>query len=370
MLSLLLLIVVYAPEDSNCHYVMDQQLAYFKPDWEMMFDSTGSGMRCSQGCLDIRNWYIDLELRHQAMLSRLLGLRYRNHYRGDYEDHVTDHFFEPFFPLGRSQYLFFSITVHYYKGEDDLGIGHVWGDDYLNRWENFIVVENFDRNFSVQSVANGYENRVYDVPRFPVKWWSDLHLSWDRGFLHAGARVGPEYRILSTDPDHNYQEEGSDNTADLRLHHEVGRCLCGYRMTALMRSRDIQDSARTSSVNITDLLAEPMLGYGLSEKWELSGYFTYNYKVEEDTARYERNTWSIMAEAWFRPGGSLSWRFGAQQQYCETTLRDGFWERRLLVGLEYRTPKIWFYLVEALEGDWPIPKTPHNHTYVQVMYRF
>ena len=135
----LLPLMFIVPEDSNGQDLLDKQLAHYFMDWEMYFDSVPGAMRSSQGCLDLRNWYIDLNTKFEVSLSKIMGFRYRNEYFGYYDNHISNHRFEPYFQIRDNLRFLFTITTHYYKGEDELGIGFFLGKDYLNYLEFFLV---------------------------------------------------------------------------------------------------------------------------------------------------------------------------------------------------------------------------------------
>jgi hypothetical protein len=124
-----------------------------------------------------------------------------------------------------------------------------------------------------------------------------------------------------------------------------------------------------------------MIGYRLSDVWQPHLYLSYNYKSEDDAVyyhgtmpdsivHYNRDVYAYLIDVEFHPGGRFVWHFGMQRQFYFNNQDNEFTDRRLLLGLEYRYKNIWFYFVEAMEGDFPTKKYLHNHTYVQLMIRF
>ena len=85
---------------------------------------------------------------------------------------------------------------------------------------------------------------------------------------------------------------------------------------------------------------------------------------------YQRDVYAYMIDLEFRPGGNFIWHAGMQREFYCNNQGWEYTERRLLIGFEYRYKNVWFYFVEAMEGDFPTPKWMHNHTYIQLMVKF
>ncbi len=382
-----MLISYIAHEDSNSHYLLDKQLAHYLPAWECCFDSSYNGMRTSQGCLDLLNWYIDIQTRYEVSLSRKIGLRYRNHYRGDYNDHMNNHYFDPFLRLSDNSKLMLSITTHYYKGENEIGIGYQHGRDYVNHIEAFVSVANFDRNFSLKASPEGPDKYTYSGLAYPIKLITTINRTWTHGRLYFDCDLGAKYKMRST----TLTEEGWNRKANLRVWQYIKRLQLGY-LSNLQLSEIIQhrnNYAETTTVyklNTLEMINESMIAYQINEKWKPVIYLTYDYKnAREDSLlllgqqQYTRNIFAYLVDLEFSPGGRFVWHLGTQRQFYESNYTDSgigetnhreFKERRINVGLEYRYNNFWFYLVEAMEGDFPTEKYLHNHTYLQMMMRF
>ncbi|MBA7552636.1 hypothetical protein ES705_45206 [subsurface metagenome] len=101
MITLVICILSFVPEDSNSQYLLDKQIIHYFPSWEIHFDSMSGGMRTSQGCLDLLNWYIDLDTKFEVKLSKIFGIRYRNKYLGDYTNHISDRFIPSIYSITR-----------------------------------------------------------------------------------------------------------------------------------------------------------------------------------------------------------------------------------------------------------------------------
>lgn len=360
----------YAPEDSNCQNLLDKQIAHYFHSWEMAFDSTTNGLRTSQGCLDILNWYIDLELRYEAYLSKILGIRYQNRYFGDYNEHISNHYFQPFFQLKDDQRLFLSITTHYYKGEDEIGIGYFYGRNYLNYWETFFCVENFDRNFSLQGMKPSREKRIYKDLNFPVKLKTTVNRNWGRGRLRIDLSLTKKYLLESTDEPATYKELAYAHSCYLRFYQDIDRFRIGLLNHLKYSFKSITDSIYNLNERIFDDIPEIQFAYRINQKWIPNLYLTYNYKSEDDTLFYERNVYAYLIDLEFYPGPNFVWHFGTQREFYYNNQGRNLKERRINVGMEYRYKNIWLYLIEAMEGDFPTPKYLHNHTYVQLMLKF
>ncbi len=360
----------YAPEDSNCQNLLDKQIAHYFQSWELVFDSTKNGMRTSQGCLDLLNWYVELELRYEAYLSKILGIRYQNHYRGDYDEHISNHYFQPFFQIAENRRLFLSITTHYYKGEDEIGIGYFYGRDYLNFCEIFLLVENFDRNFSLQNMENGKEKIIYRGLQYPIKLKTKLNKNWQTGRFRTEFTLSKSYLLESTDDPITYQEKGYTHTWYLRFWQDINKFRIGLLNNFRYATKSITDSTDNFKDTIFEVIPEIQFTYRISQKLVPNLYLTYNYKSEEDTLFYERNVYAYLFDLEFYPEGNFVWHFGTQREFYYNNQNVNLKERRINVGMEYRYKNLWFYLVEAMEGDFPTPKYMHNHTYVQLMLRF
>jgi len=371
---IMLFIICYVPEDSNAHYLMDKQLAHYFPSWEVYFDSSNCGFRTSQGCLDLLNWYVDLEARFEIRLSRLLGLRYKNHYLGDYNEHISNHYFQPFFQFKENSRLIFSITTHYYKGEDELGIGYFYGKNYLNCLETFFTAEDFDRNFSLQNDPEGPNKVIYKNFKYPFKLKTTVNKNWQTGRLYMNFDIGMRYLLESTDEIVSYREQGFNRQFNLRFWQDVKNFRIGLIDNLKWCEKSFTDTTGTImdspfSEIILENIIEPMLALKIGKKWIPTLYLTYNRKTEEDTTFYERNVYAYLLDVEFYPGGNFVWHFGTQRQFYNNNKGRNFKERRINLGLEYRYKNVRFYLVEAMEGDFPTPKYLHNHTYVQLLLK-
>jgi len=360
----------YAPEDSNCQYLLDKQLGHYFQSWEIAFDSTKNGMRTTQGCLDLLNWYIDLELRYEVYLSKILGMRYQNHYLGDYNEHISNHYFQPFFQLKENCRLFLSITTHYYKGEDEIGIGYFYGKDYLNYVETFLTVEDFDRNFSLQNVENGGSKIIYKGIQYPIKLQTTINKNWATGRLRIEFSLGKKYLLESADEPPTFSEQGYSHTGYFRFYQDIRKFRIGLLNNLKYSTKSITDSLHSITEKIFNDIPEIQLAYRINQKWVPTLYLTYNYKSEDDTLFYDRNVYAYLVDLEFYPGGYFIWHFGTQREFYYNNQNKNFTERRINVGMEFHYKNLWFYLVEAMEGDFPTPKYMHNHTYVQLMLRF
>ena len=201
-MSFILLLLCYAPEDSNAHYLLDKQLARYFPAWDSRYDSVSNGLRTSQGCLDFWHWYINLETKLEADLASWFGVRYRNRYIGDYDRHVSNHHFEPFFQLRDNLRFLFTVAPHYYKGEDELGVGVFWGRDYRDYIETFVILEDFDRNYSYKDTPDGPDKIIYET--FPVKWQVKLNRYWSSGHVAFAGELTNRYFLRSTEHEFTY----------------------------------------------------------------------------------------------------------------------------------------------------------------------
>jgi len=381
---LVLSLWLFVPEDSNTQYLLDKQIAHYFPEWEVCFDSMRGGMRTSQGCLDVLYWYIDLNTKYEVMFSNLIGLRYRNRYLGDYGTHVSDHWFEPFFQVHPRLRLLLSISTHYYKGENELGGGWFIGDDYLNYLEMLVHVEDFDRNFSLKDMPDGIDKRTYR--QHPVRLSTVLTRNWSSGRVTARLELTNHYFLTSTerlyDPPPHYMEEGQQRSLYTRMWQDLGRFTFGGLVDLKDQDKWVRDeSVGTREERSWELYAEPFIGFRLHPRWHATLYLSYNHKTLDESLLfyfpvldsvfdYERDVYAYLIDATFEPGGRFVWHLGMQRQFYYNNQGKEVADRRLILGFEYRYKNVWFYFVEAMEGDFPTPKWLHNHTYVQLMLRF
>jgi hypothetical protein len=381
---LLMTLWLFVPEDSNTQYVLDKQIAHYFPEWEVRFDSMTKGLRTSQGCLDVLYWYIDLDTKYEVMLSNLIGLRYRNKYLGDYGVYISDHVFEPFFQVRSDLRLLLSVSTHYYKGEDELGAGWYLGDGYTNYLETFVHVEDFDRNFSLKDMPEGIDKRTYR--QHPVRLSTILTRNWTTGRWTSRLELTNRYHLQSTEPGSDslpyYTEKGLRRALYTRAWQDIGRFRLGGIVDLKHKEQSVLDmGTNASEERLWELYAEPTLGYRINRQWYSTLYLSYNHKTLDDSLHfhetgldsislYERDVYAYLIDMTFEPGGRFVWHFGMQRQFYYNNQGKEVADRRLILGFEYRYENVWFYFVEAMEGDFPTPKWLHNHTYVQLMLRF
>ncbi|MGD9380796.1 MAG: hypothetical protein PVI51_09535 [candidate division WOR-3 bacterium] len=380
---LIFFLLNYAPEDSNAHYLLDKQLARYFPAWDSRYDDVSNALRTSQGCLDFWHWYINLETKLEANLASWFGVRYRNRYLGDYDRHVSNHHFEPFFQLRDYLRFLFTVAPHYYKGEDELGLGFFWGRDYRDYVETFVILEDFDRNYSYKNTPDGPDKITYQT--FPVKWQVRLNRYWSSGHLALASELTNRYFLRSTEHELIYppyfQERGLHRSLNARFWQDIGKFRAGMVLDVYASEQYNIDTSRVHTKDIFEALIEPMFAYSITDKWQPTLYFTYNYKTEDDslllfstgiaeTVDYRRDVFAYLIDVEFHPGGSFIWHFGMQQQFYANNQGRSARERRFTLGLEYRYKNVWFYIVEAMEGDYPMPNWLHNRTYVQLMLTF
>lgn len=380
---LIFFLLQYAPEDSNAHYIMDKQLAHYFPAWDTYYDGATNALRTSQGCLDFWHWYINLETKLEANLASWFGVRYRNRYLGDYDRHISNHHFEPFFQVRKNLRILFTVAPHYYKGEDELGLGFFWGEDYLNYIEMFLVLEDFDRNYSYKNTPDGPDKITYET--FPVKWQAKLNRYWSTGHLALAFELTNRYLLQSREREFTYppyfHEQGLHRSFYTRFWQDIGKVRGGLIFDLYGSELYHIDTSRVHNGDIFEIILEPMIAYRITDKWRPALYFTYNYKTEDDSSylfstgmdsvvNYQRDIYAYLFDVEFHPGGSFVWHFGMQQQFYDNNQGRSANERRFTIGCEYRYRNVWFYIVEAMEGDLPMPHWLHNRTYVQLMITF
>ena len=377
-----LLIFSYAPEDSNAHYLMDKQLAHYFPAWDGQFDSTTNAFRTSQGCLDFWHWYIDLETKVTVNLCSWLGLRYRNEYHGDYDNHVANHYFEPFIMAGQNLRLLFTIAPHYYKGEDEIGIGFSLGKSYLNYFQTLFIVEDFDRNYSFKDIPDGADKIIYQ--QFPIKSKTILNQYWRTGYCTFSLELTNRYWLRSTELTETYPtyfyERGLKRSFYTRINQDLDAWRFGLICDLAQSERSHIDTSQVHKEDIFEMILEPTVAYRINDQWMPTLYLTYNYKTDNDSlvffntdedywVDYQRDIYAYLFDLVYCPRGNFLWHFGMQQQFYHNNQGDDTRERRFILGFEYRYNKVWLYVVEAMEGDFPMPHWLHNRTYVQLLLK-
>jgi hypothetical protein len=383
MITLALSLWVTVPEDSNSQYLLDKQIAHYFESWEVQYDSLYGALRTSQGCLDLLNWYVDLDAKYEVKFGRVIGLRYRNRTYGDYGFDIRDHIFQPFFQLYPDLRLLLSIAPHYYKGEDELGLGFVIGRDYMNYFETLVVAEDFDRNFSLQHDDPGPDKITYR--KFPVKFIGRSVINWKSGRCEAAYNISLLYRLQSTEQEFvypiNYSESGRHDYLYLRVWQDIQKFRIGGLVDFQHELFYVQDTITALDRMSTEVIIEPMFGYRFGAKWFPHVYLSYNHKTQDDSTHYfftgrdsldhyDRDIYAYLIDVEYHTRGNFVWHVGLQQQFYYNSEGREFLDRRINVGVEYRYKNVWFYFVEAMEGDFPTPKWMHNHTYVQLMLKF
>jgi hypothetical protein len=383
MIGMFFCLFLSVPEDSNGQYLLDKQIAHYFEAWEVRYDSLAGGLRTCQGCLDLLNWYISLDARYEVAFGEVIGLRYRNRTYGDYGYDVHNHIFQPYFQLGKSTRLLLSIAPHYYKGTDELGLGLFLGKDYLDYFELFVIAKDFDRNFSLQHDEPGPDKIIYT--KFPVKFVGRTVLNWRNGRCETAFDISFLYRLQSTDTvgaePINYMEKGRHDCGYVRFWQDINRLRIGGLVDFKHELWYQQDTITALDRKSIEVILEPMFGYRITDKWFPHLYLSYNHKTLDDSIfafaigydslfHYDRNVYAYLVDVEFYPGGNFIWHFGTQREFYSNNQGSEFRDRRINIGMEFRYKNVWFYLVEAMEGDFPTPKYLHNHTYVQLMLKF
>ena len=175
-----------------------------------------------------------------------------------------------------------------------------------------------------------------------------------------------------------FYEQALHRSLYTRFWQDIGKIRCGMIFDLYASEFYHIDTSYARTDDAFEVIVEPMLAYSITDKWRPTFYFTYNYKTEDDSLQmfptgmdsvvnYQRDLYAYLLDVEFHPGGSFVWHFGMQQQFGESNLGRSFNHRRFTLGIEYRYKNIWLYVVEAMEGDFPMPNWLHNRTYVQLM---
>ncbi|HIE05956.1 MAG TPA: hypothetical protein EYP58_04055 [bacterium (Candidatus Stahlbacteria)] len=365
---LFLLFLLYEPEDSNNMYLIDQMLVVPEEQFIVAYDSAVSGLFTTQGCLDLMNWYIKLDIKHDAWLSSWLGLRYRYRKIGDYDRSADEHRFEPTFKIGK-QNLHLMIIPRYYKGGDEIGIGYSTGSDYLNYLQLFLSVPDFDRNFSLRDTPDSLPR--YKYKRFPIRLSLELRRRWGVGyFKFIINRILPSFQIWEGQESIRSDEFGY--SAYLTSWH--GRFNLGFAADYnVQNERNFDMVARVfNGDSLSWFEVQPWVGFRISKRWTV--FFRYRVETKwhkDDLSDYHREGNSQYLDIHYRMSDHYLWHFGYQGEYLESGMLKIVNNHRFVVGLEYDFNRGRFVLWEGIEADrpWRIARF-HNHTYLSFLVNF
>jgi hypothetical protein len=213
---------------------------------------------------------------------------------------------------------------------------------------------------------------------WPIDWRGTLTKNWTGSRLNLKWEITVPYKLESTDDPVTYRETGSRRYLYGRFWKDFNRFRIGALAEYRYKTLETTDRSYRFENTYDEILAEPMAGYRLTDRWMPNLYLTFNMKSNEDTMLVENRCFAYYFDLEYRPTpprnpdstGVFVWHFGTQRQFFTDNRDRNFRERRLNLSLEYRYKNIWFNLHEAMEGDFPTPKYLHNHTYLQMMLKF
>lgn len=364
-----LLFLYLAPEDSNNLYLMDRMLTVPEERFMIGYDSLSSGLYTNQGCLDLLNWYIELDIKHDIWLSNKVGIRYRYRKLGDYTRRIDKHRFEPTFKAGRGR-IHLMIIPEYYKGGDEIGIGYSTGVGYLNYCQFFLSIPGFDRNFSLRDTPDSLPK--YRYHRFPVRLSLDLRRRWDKGYL----KFVIDKTLQSFQAWEGHESKKSEELGfSIYLTSWHGRFNLGFAGDYREhKERDFHMVGERGFVgdSLNWFEVQPWIGFRFSD--QLSGYFRYRVDTKRHLTEdfdYHRGGNSQYLDFHYQVSDQYLWHLGYQGEYVKSGELKIVNNHRFVVGLEYIFKKGRFVLWEGIEADRPFRIIRfHNHTYLSFLVSF
>lgn len=384
----LLALVSYSqPGDTNIYGGMDANIAQFSRYWENVYETSPSGFRTTQGCLDLVGWYQLYEAKTEAAFNKTFSLRYRFQMIRDYEYEITEHRFEPTMRLGGDFYTHLVVAPYFLKEHDEAGIGFSWRDDYTDWVAVYGILQAFDHNFSLLYRPPGPRNDPFR--RIPLKLELDARkeFDWMRLRLHTELGTRAEQYLVWPDSAWSQWERTFDRSMGwgrLELRPLKGVWV-GTRFSARRtRSRTLWPArAGADSLTADTLLnywVEPFLSFSPSRSLELRlEYRIWDTYQGTDSLTYFRD-WDILST-------SISWQplpvlvveTGYQRSLRYRYLADTLilepysgrhYQSRILFNLELRLKSgMMLTIKEGIETDFfprDFFRSPHNHTYVSL----
>ncbi len=382
--ALLGLLAFVQSEDYSIYYGLDANIAQYSSYWESTYETSFSGFRTSQGCHDVRRWYMIYEAKTEAAFNRVLSLRYQFYMLRDYDAEITRHRFEPTMRVWRDMYAHLVIVPAFYKRNDEVGLGLAWRRGNTDWIAFYAIAQAFDHNFSLLRIPQGPERDPFS--RIPFKFELDARgeREWARLRLHAelGTEAG-QYLDWPEGGEEVWERDFDCSLAWGRLElRPVPNVWLGARAGyGLDRSQTFwpdRDSIMNTADTLSNLWVEPFVSIYPTDHLELRAeYRIWDTHRDMDSVSYYRDydvlsalaSWHPLPALLIEAGYQRSWRY----RYNNDTLIAEPWsgrhtQSRLLFNLELRFKSGMMLTVkEGVEMDF-FPKdffrSPHNHTYI------
>ena len=386
MIVLLGLLAFSQAQDTNIYIGMDVNIAQFSRYWEMVYETSPSGFRTSQGCHDMKYWYQIYEAKTEARFNRTFSMRYRFCMVRDYEVAITSHRFEPTLRIWRDLYAHLVIVPAFYKKDDEAGLGMAWRRGSTDWVALYAIAQAFDHNFSLMYSPQGPDNDPFR--RIPFKFELDARgeAQWLRMRFHGelGTRSN-QYLDWPDSIQYVWDRDQDMSLAWGRLELRPVRNLwvgtrfgwSGDRSRTLWPGRDAN---RLTADTLRELWVEPFIALSPTDRLELRiEHRIWDTRRDMDSLTYFRDydvlstiaSWHPLPALLIEAGYQRSWRY----RYNNDTLIPEPWsgrhsQSRLLFNLELRLRSgMMLTIKEGLEMDF-FPKdlfrSPHNHTYISL----
>lgn len=384
MLILLGLLAYVEPGDTNIYGGMDANIAQYSHYWEYLYETSPSGFRTSQGCLDMAGWYQIYDVKTEADFTRTFSIRYRFHMLRYYADTITQHRFEPSLRIWKNLYAHLVIVPYYQKPDNETGLGLSWREGHRNWIAFYASLSQYDHNFSLMHTRPGPIRDPFS--QIPYKFELDARgeLDWLRVRLH-GELVTRSSQYLDW-PDSLWEvwERDHDSTGvwgrlEIR---PVSNLWIGTRFNWERERTQTRWPGRenVTADTLRDRWVEPFVSLYPSDRVELRlEYRIWDVNRDMDSVRYYSDldvfssliSWQPFDFMLFEGGYQRSRRYRYND---DTTILEpwkaepGGPQSRLLFNLEFRFKSgAMLSLKEGLEMDrFPreLFRSPHNHTYV------
>ncbi|MBN2379565.1 hypothetical protein JXM67_07165 [candidate division WOR-3 bacterium] len=386
MIVILICMFSYSePGDTNIYAGMNSYIAQFSRFWEAVYETSPSGFRTSQGCVDFTGWYTLYEAKTEADFNNTFSMRYRFHMLRNYDDTITQHRFEPTMRIAPNLYAHVVIVPFYQKPHNETGIGVSWRKGYTDWLALYALVQRYDHNFSMMFINEGPDRTPYE--KLPVKFEVDARgeTDWLRVRFHG--EFGTKSHQYLDWPDSIYYvwDRYKDSTGSWgRVEVEpVDNLWLGGRFMLEQDRRYTTWRAWQDSVAYDSLLeywVEPFIAFNPTEKvmFEIA-YRFWDLDHRMDSVTYYSDfdilstliSWQPVDWFLFEGGYQRSRRFRYNN---DTTILEpwkgkaGQPQSRLIFNFEFRLKSgMMFTVKEGLEMDYfprDLFRSPHNHTYV------
>lgn len=386
MIAILVSVLAYVqPGDTNVYAGMNSYIAQFSRHWEYVYETSPSGFRTSQGCVDMSGWYMIYQAKTEADFNRTFSMRYRFHMLRNYDDTITQHRFEPTMRLAPNLYAHVVIVPFYKKYHNESGVGIAWRKGYSNWFAVYGLAQRYDHNFSLMHTPEGPINDPYG--KIPFKFEVDVRgeLDWLRVRLHAELVTGSNQYLNWPDSmqyvwDRDRDSSGVWGRIEVR---PITELWLGSRfLWERDRSQTLwpgwQDSVTYDTLH--EYWFEPFLAFHPTPRITFEfAYRFWDVDHDMDTVSYYSDydifssliSWQPVD--WFLIEGG--YQRSRRYRYNNDTLilepwggEPGAPQSRLLFNFEFRLKSgMMLTIKEGLEMDYfprQLFRSPHNHTYI------